>query len=357
MSNLSEFQSFLKRIHSLTTESYHLMEVCGTHTVSISKSGLRSQLPSNLRLLSGPGCPVCVTPVSIIDLAIELSQQPKITVFTFGDMLKVPGSFTTLQKSLSNGGHIKVVYSPLEALEFAKNNPNQEVVFIGVGFETTLPILAATLQRSKNESIQNFSMLAAGKLVPPAMSALMEDPQVRIDGFLCPGHVSTIIGSQAYQTIVEKYGVPCVIVGFLPLDIVEGIWLILKQLTTKTEKVEIQYRRAVTPVGNKKAIDAIFQVFEVVDTEWRGLGIIPNSGVQLRNEYQAFDAMKKFHLKIENNSSMPLGCHCGEVMKGKFIPPECPIFGKQCTPTHPVGPCMVSSEGACAAYYHFENIT
>ncbi|MCX7836160.1 MAG: hydrogenase formation protein HypD [bacterium] len=350
------FDTILQSIHSLSTQKRNIMEVCGTHTVSISRSGLRSQLPSNLRLLSGPGCPVCVTPVSVVDAAISLSQQPNVVVFTFGDMLRVPGTQSTLQREMSRGAKVKIVYSPLESIIYAKTHPKQQIVFIGVGFETTLPILAATIQRAKFENLLNFSMLVAGKLVPPAMAALMEDPNVQIDGFICPGHVSTIIGAQSYEFLVKQYSIPCVITGFLPTDIAEGILLLLKQLSSNRSQVEIQYTRAVSWSGNISALQLMDEVFEPVDSEWRGIGLIPRSGVQFKEEYIGYDAIRRFQISLERNAEMPKGCSCGDVMKGILLPFECPIFGNLCTPTHPVGPCMVSSEGACAAYYHYETV-
>lgn len=344
----------IQLLSEMVDRPIQLMEVCGTHTVAISRSGLRHQLPKNIRLLSGPGCPVCVTPVSIIDLCIELSHKENVDVFSFGDMLRVPGSNTSLQTAKLSGGKIHVVYSPLEALDYAKQHPNQEVIFIGVGFETTLPIIAATIVRAKSEHIVNFSVIPAGKLAPPAMAFLMEDPNVCIDGFICPGHVSSIIGSKPYEFLVERFKVPCVITGFTAQDVADGILMLVRQIQNNQPQVEIQYKRAVQEAGNPTAIDIQSQVFECIDAEWRGIGTIPQSGVSIRHEYENFDALIKFNLKIKANDFVPTGCQCGNVMQGRIVPNECPLFGNKCTPNEPIGACMVSSEGACAAYYRYE---
>ncbi|MCM8769247.1 MAG: hydrogenase formation protein HypD [Candidatus Omnitrophica bacterium] len=329
-----------------------LMEVCGTHTMAIGRAGLRKRLPENVRLISGPGCPVCVTPDGYLDEAITLVEKEEVNLCTFGDMMRVPGSRGTLEQSQSKGNKVFVVYSPTEALELAGKTKG-EVVFLAVGFETTAPAVAWVVKKASQEKIRNFSLLVGHKLIPPAMAALLEDARMKIDGFICPGHVSAIIGKQPYQFIAERYRRACVIAGFETLDIVQAILMLLQQLKEKRSAVEIQYSRCVQPEGNRKAWELIREVFSVVETEWRGLGIIPQSGLALNKKYAWLDARKRFSLSgisIRKREK----CKCGEILKGLISPLECPLFGQKCTPSHPVGPCMVSSEGTCAAYYQYE---
>ena len=339
-------------IGGLCSRPLSLMEVCGTHTMAISRFGLRRRFPPLLRLLSGPGCPVCVTPASLIDRLIAMSREPGVVIATFGDMVRVPGSSSSLEKERARGAEVRVVYSPADALKMAEAEPQKLFVFMGVGFETTSPTVAATVMRAAEAKQKNFLVLPAFKLVPPAMEMLICGGGARVDGFICPGHVSAIIGSEPYLPIVARR-VPCVITGFEALDILEGVVLLLKQLAEGRSEVEIQYRRAVPAEGNRRARTLLEQVFRPVDSEWRGIGVIPGSGLEFREEFSAFDARRRIEVKREEDGHKPEGCRCGEVMRGLIFPPDCPLFGAACTPTDPVGPCMVSSEGACAAYYRY----
>jgi hydrogenase expression/formation protein HypD len=330
-----------------------LMEVCGTHTMAIAKAGLRQILPANIKLISGPGCPVCVTANADIDRVIALSRQPDVTITTFGDMMRVPGSSTSLQARRSEGAKVQVVYSPLDAITLAQQNPEQHYSFVGVGFETTTPLVAATIKRAAALELHNFSVLAAHKAVPPALEALANDPHVSLDALILPGHVSTILGTQPYQFLAEKYGIGGVITGFEPVDILQGIAQLLHQLQSEQPQIEIAYSRAVMPEGNPAARAAIEQVFEPCDAQWRGLGLIPGSGYKIRSEYARFDANLRFALQPEPTIE-PKGCLCGDVLRGYIEPSACPLFAKACTPANPIGPCMVSSEGSCAAYYRYQ---
>ena len=327
------------------------MEVCGTHTVNIFRNGIKKMLPTNINLISGPGCPVCVTPIFYIDEIIALSREEDFIITTFGDMIRVPGSTSTLEKEKTDGADIRIVYSTLDALKIAQDNSSKEVVFMGVGFETTSPTIASVVLKAQKEKINNFSVLSVAKIIPPAMKALLEGKEVNIDGFICPGHVSAIIGSKPYNFITTQYKVPCVICGFEPLDILQSIYMLVKQIEDGREEVEIQYERAVKPEGNKIALDKINEVFKVVDSNWRGIGNIPLSGLEIQDKYEQFNA-RKFKVEIEETKE-PKGCRCGEVLRGVIIPPECPLFKKICTPEDPKGACMVSTEGTCAAYYKY----
>jgi len=358
--DLSKFQDkkicnyFLEKIKKLVDGSPRLitlMEVCGTHTMAIFRSGIRSVLPEKINLISGPGCPVCVTTQEYIDKAILYSRDGFI-ITTFGDMFRVPGSFSSLEKESSKGADIHIVYSPYESLEIAKKSPEKKVIFLSVGFETTTPLVAQTLLEAKKMKLKNWFLLCGNKLIPPAMKVLVESPDLKIDGFICPGHVSTVIGSKPYEFISKKYGIPCVITGFEPVDIFEGIFMIVKQLVEKRADVEIQYKRAVKEEGNPKAVKIMYDVFEVVDSNWRGIGIIPKSGLKLKRKYSDFDVEKIFKKEISETKE-PKGCICGEILKGTKIPVECPLFRKVCNPENPVGACMVSSEGTCSAYYKY----
>lgn len=332
-----------------------LMEVCGTHTVAIAKSGIRGILPANIKLLSGPGCPVCVTANSDLDRIIACSRLPEVVVTTFGDMMRVPGSSTSLQERRAKGASIEVVYSPLDALQLAIEHPEQQVIFIGVGFETTTPLVAATIKRAEAAGLDNFSVLAAHKRVTPALAALANDPDLELDGFILPGHVSTIIGSRPYDFLPESYGIPCVIAGFEPVDLLLALAELLEQIASAEPKVEIAYGRAVHPEGNEQACELIDEVFLAADTSWRGLGNIPDSGHLLKASYAQFDAAQRFDIdSLAEPTQEPKGCRCGEVLRGIMAPSDCPLFGKACTPANPIGPCMVSSEGSCAAYYKYQ---
>ena len=326
-----------------------LMEVCGTHTVAIFRSGIRSVLPKGIKLLSGPGCPVCVTPNEEIDKAIWLAEQPGNIMVTFGDMLKVPGTNASLEQKRGTGAEVKVIYSPLEAIDIARGNPNKKVIFFGVGFETTTPTVAALIKTAKQENIRNLLLYSVHKLVPPALEALLSMGELKIDGLLLPGHVSTIIGLKPYQFLADKYNISGVVAGFEPLDILQAIMMLIE---SSEPKIGNQYIRVVHEDGNHKAVSLMQEVFEPADAVWRGLGLIPLSGLKLRDEYSAFDAEKVF--QIPNlNSREPRGCACGEVIRGVKTPLECKLFRKKCTPENPVGPCMVSTEGTCAAYYKY----
>jgi hydrogenase expression/formation protein HypD len=339
-------------IERITSRPLNLMEVCGTHTVAIFRHGIRQLLPPPLSMLSGPGCPVCVTTNADIDKAIALAEQPGVTLVTFGDMMKVPGSYQSLQQVKADGSDVRVVYSPRDAVCMARDNPQRPVAFFAVGFETTVPTIAAALLEAEGLGLKNFYLISVHKLIPPAMLALLEAGEVRIDGFICPGHVSVIIGSQPYQFIPQQYGVPCVITGFEPLDVLQGIEMLLRQIAEDRAEVEIQYRRGVRPEGNPLARELVSRVFETSDADWRGLGCIPNSGLKLRPEYKRFDAEEAFAIKPPPTKEHK-GCLCGDILRGVKTPPDCPLFAKICTPERPVGPCMVSSEGTCAGWYQY----
>jgi len=345
-------RGLIDAINATDTGPVKIMEVCGTHTVSIAKNGLRAVMPERVKLLSGPGCPVCVTANHDIDTAIELSHRPEVIVTTFGDMMKVPGSYSSLAREKGDGRDVRIVYSPLDALALAAKEPDREVVFVAVGFETTAPLIAAAILRAKEQGLTNFSVFCAHKTVPIALEALVNDPEVQIDAFILPGHVSTIIGSHPYEFIAEKYGVPGVITGFEPVDVLQGVYMILKQLEEGRSEIEIAYHRGVMPEGNVTARELVERVFEPIDADWRGIGVIPGTGLGIREEYGAFDAVKKLPVTPPEPKEIK-GCQCGEVLRGITLPFECRLFAKGCTPEHPIGPCMVSSEGSCAAYYRF----
>jgi hydrogenase expression/formation protein HypD len=345
-------RTIVDKVKAIGPKEVRLMEVCGTHTTAIFRSGIRTLLPETIRLLSGPGCPVCVTPQQEIDAFIKLAGVDNVMVATFGDLLRVPGSRASLQEERAQGKEIRIVYSASDALDMAQRNPQKEVVFLGVGFETTAPTIAASILRGKERQLKNFSVFSAHKLVPPALNALMAAEDVRIDGFLCPGHVSVIIGMRAYLPVVDQHHVPCVISGFEPADILQAIYMLVRQIHEGDAKLENGYGRAVTFEGNEKARTTMYEVFEPADTVWRGIGTIPQSGLKIRRDFDAFDAEKKFDLRVPD-SVEPKGCACGEILMGRKTPPECPLYRKACTPSHPVGPCMVSTEGTCAAYYKY----
>ena len=344
-------QQILRQIKSISKKRINLMEVCGTHTVAIFRNGIRKILPSNINLISGPGCPVCVTPISYIDEIIALSREGDFIITTFGDMIRVPGSTSALEKEKTDGADIRIVYSTLDALKIAQDNSSKEVVFMGVGFETTSPTIASAVLKSQEEKINNFSVLSVAKIIPPAMKALLEGKEVNINGFICPGHVSAVIGSQPYNFIATQHKIPCVICGFEPLDILQSIYMLVKQIEDGRAEVEIQYERAVKPEGNKIALDKIDEVFKLVDSNWRGIGNIPLSGLEINDKYEQFNA-RKFEVEIEETKESR-GCRCGEVLRGVITPPECPLFREACTPENPQGACMVSTEGTCAAYYKY----
>lgn len=341
------------RIQEKKVRPTNLMEVCGTHTVAIFKHGIRQLLPEKINLLSGPGCPVCVTPNADIDKAIALAKNAQVILTTFGDMMKVPGSYSSLSQVKAVGADIRVVYSILDALKIAENNSRKSVVFLGVGFETTSPTTASAILEAERLGIDNFFFLSVHKLIPPAMRALLDSDEVHIDGFICPGHVSTIIGSQPYEFIPREYGIPCVIAGFEPLDILQAIDMLLEQISAEEPRVDIQYRRAVRKEGNPIALKYLSTVFDVTDARWRGIGIIPKSGLKLGQRYERVDADCAFKI-VTRPPKEAAGCCCGDILRGVSTPHECGLFAKACTPEHPVGPCMVSTEGTCSVWYLYE---
>jgi hydrogenase expression/formation protein HypD len=345
-------QGLIQSIAKLAPESCTLMEVCGTHTVSIARNGIRDLMPAGVKLASGPGCPVCVTSNKDIDTVIALSRVPGATVATFGDMTRVPGSTSSLLAEQADGRDVRIVYSPLDALTLASAHPETEVVFVGVGFETTTPLVAVAIKRAAAMGLKNFSVFSAHKNMPGALEQIINDPELNVDALILPGHVSTIIGVEPYVFLAEKYGIPGVITGFEPVDILQGIAMIMRQLHEGRADIEIAYARGVMPEGNPVARAAIDEVFETCSSTWRGLGEIPGSGYRIREEFAAFDAVRKFAPDVEPTQD-PKGCRCGDVLRAHMAPNECPLFRRVCTPENPVGPCMVSSEGSCAAYYRY----
>jgi len=359
MKYLSEYRNFeatkkyLDEIHKITTRNWNIMEICGGQTHGLVKNGILDLLPERARMIHGPGCPVCVTPLNLIDKAIELLEN-NVIVCSFGDMIRVPGSKKSLLEAKASGGDLRILYSPIEAVSIAKENPDKEVVFFAVGFETTAPANALSVLHAEKEGITNYSILASHVLVPPAMEAILDDELCNIDAFLGAGHVCAIMGMQEYYPLVKKYKIPIVITGFEPLDLVQGIYMAVKQLEEGRNALENQYARVVKEHGNKAAINVIGKVFEVGDREWRGIGEIPNSGYVIREAYRKYDAEAKFgigNIKVSENSS----CIAGEILRGIKKPNQCSQFGKTCTPSNPLGAPMVSSEGACAAYFHFSD--
>jgi hydrogenase expression/formation protein HypD len=328
------------------------MEVCGTHTMAIYRHGIKSILPSTLKLLSGPGCPVCVTPNRYLDYAIALSHQDGVIITTFGDMINVPGSSSTLVKERAAGADIRTVYSPLDALAIAQQNPDNKIIFLAVGFETTSPTIAGTIVEAEQRNVSNFFISCAHKRIPPAMQLLVEDPELHIDGFICPAHVSAIIGSAAYEFLAQDYAKPCVITGFEPLDVLQGILMLLQQILDNKPQVETQYSRVVKHQGNTTALKLVAEVFVNTDSLWRGLGLVSESGLALSGAYARYNAESVFTVNAEEEREHS-GCLCGEVIKGKIEPEACGLFRNICTPVNPVGPCMVSQEGTCATHYKY----
>jgi hydrogenase expression/formation protein HypD len=329
-----------------------LMEVCGTHTMAIAKAGIKKVLPSMIELISGPGCPVCVSSQSDIDKAIEIAKIKDVIVTTFGDMMRVPGTTESLANIKQQGADVRVVYSALDAVYTAKQNPNKKIVFIGVGFETTSPTIASAVLEAEKERLDNFFILSNFKLIMPALFAIASSGLTRIDGFICPGHVSVITGTMPYEKFARRFKKPCVITGFDEDDIIKGITRLIKQVLNNTHKVEIEYKRAVDKQGNIKAQQILQAVFKPADAQWRGIGVIKKSGLLLRDRYSSFDADNRFRVKLPKPVS-PRGCICGKVLQGINKSSDCRLFKNICTPEKPQGPCMVSSEGSCAAYYKY----
>lgn len=358
MRYLSEYRdprmarALVDRILATATRRWTLMEVCGGQTHTIVKQGINDVLSDALEMIHGPGCPVCVTPLEQIDRALDLAARPDVIFTSFGDMLRVPGSDCDLLQVKARGGQVRIVYSPLDAVEIARANPDREVVFFAVGFETTAPANAMAVWRAKELGIGNFSVLVSHVTVPPAMVAILQDPTCRVQAFLAAGHVCTVMGWEEYEPLASRYEVPIVVTGFEPLDILEGMWMAIRQLEEGRHEVENQYVRSVRREGNRPAQELVSRVFQVVDRGWRGIGTIPASGLGLRPELADFDAEKKFgleHIRAEE----PIECRAGQVLRGQIKPFECPAFGGRCTPESPLGAPMVSAEGACAAYFNF----
>ena len=345
------------QIASMTDERLKLMEVCGGHTHTIFKYGIEDLLPPNIEMIHGPGCPVCVIPLGRVDDSISIALRSGVIFTTFGDMMRVPGSKTSLLDAKASGADVRMVYSPLDALKIAKKNPDRSVVFLALGFETTAPSTAMTILQAAKDGVENFSVFCNHIMIVPALKAMLDSPDLKLDGFVGPGHVSTVIGTSCYDFVATEYGKPIVVSGFEPLDVLQSVYMIVKQIIENRAEVENQYARVVMREGNRKALEVIFDVFEPRDYfEWRGLGSIARSGMKISQKYARFDAELKFAvpgLKIAD----PKACQCGEILKGVKKPWECKVFGTACTPETPIGSCMVSSEGACAAYYNFGRLS
>jgi hydrogenase expression/formation protein HypD len=346
-------KKLLERIRNRSRKPTRLMEFCGGHTVAILKHGLRQLLPANIQMLSGPGCPVCVTAAADLDKAIALGHLPGVIIASFGDMVRVPGSRASLQQARGEGADVRIVYSAQDALTIARDNPDKSVVFIGIGFETTAPTIAASILQAEQEKIKNYYVLSLHKVCPPIMKAILDLGEVRLDGIICPGHVSAIIGSRPYQFIAADYHIACAVSGFEPVDILLAVDRLVEQIESGRPQVEIAYRRSVRPEGNTTALRLMETVFEIGVANWRGIGAVPASGLQLKVKYQQFDAEKNFTIDT-GPAHEPKGCICGAILRGVSTPKECKLFHRTCTPEHPVGPCMVSAEGSCAAYYQYE---
>lgn len=345
----------IKELMQKINRPVRLMEVCGTHTVAIFRHGIRNLLPESISLLSGPGCPVCVTAIRDVDTAIAIAMTADVILTTFGDMMRVPGDKKTLLDAKAEGADIRIVYSPLDALKLAGDQPRKKVVFFATGFETTSPSVAGTVLEAERRGISNFYIYSVHKTVPPALRALLDSGEVKVDGFILPGHVSTVIGSAPYDFLATRYGKPSVITGFDGPDILEGIFMILSQIEAGKAEIGIQYSRVVRPEGNPRAVSILNDLFEPEDAEWRGIGLLPGSGLRLRDTYRLREIRNVLKLEVPAGSE-PKACSCGDILKGIKMPHECALFGKACTPEKPVGACMVSSEGSCSAYYKYKAV-
>ncbi len=343
-------RGLIDRIRQKSGKPARLMEFCGGHTVTIFRYGIRQVLPGNIEMVSGPGCPVCVTANADLDKAIALAGIPDVIVTTFGDMMKVPGSRSSLQKAKAEGGDVRMVYSTMDALSIAGENPDKTVVFLGIGFETTAPTVAASILQAEEKGIKNYTVFSMHKLCPPVIRAILDSGEVKLQGLICPGHVSAVIGSHPWDFIARDYGIPCVVSGFEPVDILQCVDMLVDQIENGESTVEVAYRRGVRPEGNLEAIRLMDKVFEPCPAGWRGMGEVPESGLKIREEYCRFDASLAFDID-PGEPYEPAGCICGEVLRGVKTPLDCKLFGKTCNPEYPVGPCMVSSEGSCSAYY------
>ncbi len=350
--DLNLVKPLVEELKKSVTRPLRVMEVCGSHTMAIFRNGLRSILPEGMELVSGPGCPVCVTSASHMDAFIAMADHPGVRVAIFGDLFRVPGTHTSLAQASACGAQIDIVYSPMDALELAVQHPEQLMVFLGVGFETTTPGIAATILAAKTRNIDNFMVFSTQKTMPPPMEALLSDPNLKIDGLLCPGHVSSIIGAAAWEPLATKYRLACVVGGFETADLLKSLILLAHQVGRNDIKVENAYPRAVSWEGNLRAQRMVEEIFEPVDMDWRGLGHIPASGLKIREKYAAFDAEVRLDITLPQ-AEEPKGCMCGSILKGMNSPTDCPLFDTRCTPAHPIGPCMVSSEGTCAAYHKY----
>lgn len=345
-------QKMGKTLASYKGDKVTIMEVCGTHTMAISKFGIRDLLPENIKLISGPGCPVCVTPSFFINAAIDLARKQEVIITTFGDMMRIPSNKSTLLHEKAKGSDIRIVYSPLDAVRIAAQHPNKKVVFLSVGFETTTPICALAILKAKEEGLKNFFLLSANKTIPAALKLLAEDKEIGVNGFLYPGNVSVIIGTNLYKELADNYKIPGVVTGFEPLDMLHAIISLVSNINQNKNVLDNQYQRVVSDDGNKIALEKMYEVFQPFDAVWRGIGLIPGSGLSIKQEYSELDAWKVFKLPLLN-ADEPKGCLCGEVLKGKKNPKDCSLFRRGCTPETPIGSCMVSGEGTCAAYYRY----
>ncbi len=358
MKHLDEYRdsslakSLVAELQRAVTRPLRIMEVCGSHTMAIFRNGIRSILPEGLELISGPGCPVCVTSAPHMDAFIAMADKPGVRVTIFGDLFRVPGSHGSLANASSRGAKIDIVYSPMDALQIAMDHPDDLVVFLGVGFETTTPGIAATILAARTRNIKNFMVFSTQKVMPPPLVALLDDPALKINGLLCPGHVSAIIGAGAYQPLADKYHLACVVAGFETADLLHGLIFLARQIGREEARVENAYERVVSWEGNPRAMKMVEEIFEPCDMEWRGLGVIPGSGLKIREKYADFDAEVRLHITLPEAAEAK-GCLCGNILKGINNPRECPLFNSRCTPASPIGPCMVSSEGTCAAFYKY----